>query len=260
MKPLYILSLVAVVASIVLGVMNRMNFVNARKEKDQANREIVKNFKSTDDEIAQINDLIQKWQERGRAKEADEYATQTENKTKATHVENDKTVVKQTQDFEAAIQSVKDEMKAILGDFGSPEELASKRDLLKKEVEDQENAIIALDKEIGGLNTEVGENEKVIGRFRDNQTQFDKTISLGTREGTITAVNPDWAFVVVNMGKSQGVNSDSRLLVKRGDTLIGRLKIAQIENNVTIADIDSKSTKGQPVLPGDQVIFDNAAN
>jgi len=48
-------------------------------------------------------------------------------------------------------------------------------------------------------------------------------------------------------------------LVKRGTQLIGRLNIIQIEKNQTVADIDLKSIKsGRGVLPGDQVIFDNA--
>jgi hypothetical protein len=61
------------------------------------------------------------------------------------------------------------------------------------------------------------------------------------------------------MGKQDGVSTDSRLLIKRGTQLVGKLNITQIENYQTVAEIDMKSLKkGSSVQPGDQVIFDNA--
>ena len=72
-------------------------------------------------------------------------------------------------------------------------------------------------------------------------------------------MNNDWGFVIVNMGKGAGVSNDSRLLVKRGNQLIGKLNITQIENNLTVADIDGKSIRrNNRIMPGDQVIFDSA--
>ena len=72
-------------------------------------------------------------------------------------------------------------------------------------------------------------------------------------------MNPDFGFVIVNLGQNQGVTSESRLLVKRGSQLIGKLNIVRIEGSTTVADMDLKSiTPGFAIQPGDEVVFDNS--
>ncbi len=261
MKPLYILALVAALASVVLGVMNRSKFIDYRKQKDESNRLVMTNFEATEAINTESSDLIGKWNEQNKARDAAQFATKTETDTFNSKEKDDKEAIAMTETTQKAIDDTKQKIKDKLGEFGTPEELQAKIDGLKKETEDQAKQLEVAEKELQVTNAVVADNEKTIGRFREQQTQRDKTITLGTREGLITAVNPDWAFVVVNMGKSQGVNTDSRLLVKRGSSLVGKLKIIQIENNLTIADIDAKSIKeANGIQPGDQVIFDNSAN
>ncbi len=75
-------------------------------------------------------------------------------------------------------------------------------------------------------------------------------------EGEVMAVNQGWNFVVVSIGDRQGAEANSELIVKRGDTMIGKLKITSVEPSTSIADIIPDSvSKGQRVLPGDRVIF-----
>ncbi|MGB8353583.1 MAG: hypothetical protein WCD79_06835 [Chthoniobacteraceae bacterium] len=75
-------------------------------------------------------------------------------------------------------------------------------------------------------------------------------------EGEVMAVNQGWNFVVVSIGDRQGAVANSELIVKRGDTMIGKVRITSVEPSTSIADIlpDSVS-KGQRVMPGDRVIF-----
>ncbi len=66
-------------------------------------------------------------------------------------------------------------------------------------------------------------------------------------------------IVVINRGRADGLTMDTRLLVKRGGVLLGKLNIAMIEANQTIADIDLKTiAPGVQVMPGDQVVFENS--
>ena len=261
MKVLYILALVGSLASIVLGVMNRGRMIELRRQKDDNNRAILTNFEQATSVNSDSNTLIATFQDENKTRSSKEYATKGENEKFTTAEKEDKDTLTKTEDTQKALAETKQKIKDKLGEFGSIEELQAKIDTLKKEIDDQTMQISVLEKEIEVTSAVVADNDKTIGRFREQQTQRDKTIDLGTRVGVINAVNPDYAFVIVNMGKSQGVTTDSRFLVKRGTQLVGKLKITQIEGNLTVADIDLKSLqKGDFIQPGDQVIFDNPDN
>ncbi|MEM0896541.1 MAG: hypothetical protein AAGJ79_06610, partial [Verrucomicrobiota bacterium] len=75
-------------------------------------------------------------------------------------------------------------------------------------------------------------------------------------EATITAVNNDYGVVVLRAGKEQGVDSESKLIIKRGPSVVGALNIVSVEPNLTVASIDQDSVgKDTLVLPGDRVFF-----
>lgn len=75
-------------------------------------------------------------------------------------------------------------------------------------------------------------------------------------EGQVMAVNQGWNFVVISIGDRQGAVANNQLIIKRGDTMIGRVKITSVEPSTSIADIIPDSlAKGQRVMPGDRVIF-----
>lgn len=260
MKPLLIIALIAIFGNVVVGVINRQKFIAARKEKDNFNRTVYENFKKVDDINVETSDLIDKFVDQDKNFEKDKYEKEQEEKTALAKEKEDKEVIAETDKSQKEIDATNAEIQAAMKDFpGKPEDLPVMRDALKAEIESQETKLAALQKEIEVTNAVVAENQKSIGRHSDGQTQRGKTIALSQQEGIITAVNNDWGFVVVNMGKVAGVSNDSRLLVKRGNQLIGKLNITQIENNLTVADIDGKSIRGNNrIQPGDQVIFDSA--
>ena len=77
----------------------------------------------------------------------------------------------------------------------------------------------------------------------------------------ITAVDPVWGFVVVNLGqKNSNIDAQSDLLVYRDGKFLGRLDIQSIEPTQTISDIDLKNLRpGQRIRPGDTVILASAS-
>jgi hypothetical protein len=75
-------------------------------------------------------------------------------------------------------------------------------------------------------------------------------------EGQVMAVNHGWNFVVVSIGDRKGAVANARLLVKRGDSLVGKVRISSVEPSTSIADIVPDSVpRGQRVMPGDRVIY-----
>ena len=108
------------------------------------------------------------------------------------------------------------------------------------------------------LEKKIDTNEGVISRFVESQAKRSRGIARNSSEPTITAVNQDWGFCVFNAGKNLDITKESKVLVKRGANILGRLKIIAVEDTKTVANIDfGTMADGATVLPGDKVIFQN---
>ena len=70
--------------------------------------------------------------------------------------------------------------------------------------------------------------------------------------GKITAVDPKWDFVVLNIGAKAGVQNGGELTVSRAGKLIGRVKVTKVEANHSIGNM-MKAWKKADVLEGDAV-------
>lgn len=74
--------------------------------------------------------------------------------------------------------------------------------------------------------------------------------------GTVLAVNHAYNFVVLNLGGRQGIEANSELLVLRGGTMIGKIRVSSVEPATAIGDIVTSSlARGVQVEPGDIVIY-----
>ena len=74
--------------------------------------------------------------------------------------------------------------------------------------------------------------------------------------GTVLAVNQAYNFVVLNLGGRQGVETNAEMLVLRGGTLIGKIRVSSVEPATAIGDIISSTLpRGVQVQPGDTVIY-----
>lgn len=105
-------------------------------------------------------------------------------------------------------------------------------------------------------------SEKIhVARERSSQLEEDKkrreaaSGKAGVR-GTVLAVNQAYNFVVLNLGGRQGVEPNTEMLVVRGGTLIGKIRVSSVEPSTAIGDIISGSlARGVQVQPGDTVIY-----
>jgi hypothetical protein len=74
--------------------------------------------------------------------------------------------------------------------------------------------------------------------------------------GTVLAVNPAYNFVVLSLGARQGVEPNSEMLVLRGGSFIGKIRISSVEPSTAIGDIiTSTLARGVQVQPGDTVVY-----
>ena len=96
-------------------------------------------------------------------------------------------------------------------------------------------------------------------RAKDLQTVVDhykSNIMKNGLEGEVLAVNQGWNFVVLSIGDRQGAVTNAEMILKRGNSQIGKVRITSVEPSTSVADIIPGSlARGVRVQPGDRVIF-----
>ena len=79
-------------------------------------------------------------------------------------------------------------------------------------------------------------------------------------EGRILAVNQAWNFVILNLGDKNGVVGNAEMLIKRGNQLVGKVRVTSVEPSTSVADIVANSIpRGFSIQPGDNVIYQATA-
>lgn len=72
--------------------------------------------------------------------------------------------------------------------------------------------------------------------------------------GEIMVVNPEWNFVVLNVGSEQGLSVHTEMLVHREDHLVGRVRVSSVKTQNAIAEIMTDWQQA-PLREGDHVLF-----
>jgi prefoldin subunit 5 len=91
--------------------------------------------------------------------------------------------------------------------------------------------------------------EKVVDRYKSG------TVRNGL-EGEVLAVNQGWNFVVLSIGDRQGAIANAEMILQRGGSQIGKVRITEVEPSTSVADIIPGSlARGVRVQPGDRVVF-----
>lgn len=74
--------------------------------------------------------------------------------------------------------------------------------------------------------------------------------------GKVLAVNQVYNFVVLSLGAREGVEANTEMLVLRGGSFIGKIRISSVEPATAIGDIiTSTLARGVQVQPGDTVVY-----
>lgn len=259
MKPLIILGMLGAIGGAVLSVMTRASLKDLRLQKDALNRETLalhEQVTAKNAETTAVDETFVSTSKNAKNEDLQTKSLASETKGKEEELQATK---KEIEDIAAKRQTMQEEITRILGSAGTPEEILAKNEALKKENDAKVEEIEQISKEADVAKKATAESQTLVTRLKQQQATRAKAIALSSRTGTISAVNPEFGFVIVNLGQNQGVTSESRLLVKRGSQLIGKLNIVQIGGSTTVADIVTKSiTPGFAIQPGDEVIFENS--
>jgi len=151
---------------------------------------------------------------------------------------------------------------------GAQDELASTKTALAE----RQSALDAMEGRIRGLEGELTQREVTmeevqaeLRRFREEAMASGASLTPIAVEdpgsgpprglkGRILIVNDRWSFVVLNVGRQQGVRAGVELMVHRDGQLIGRVKIREADEIVSVADVLSQWRLGE-IAEGDQVLY-----
>ncbi|MBP7828971.1 MAG: hypothetical protein KA248_03540 [Kiritimatiellae bacterium] len=124
---------------------------------------------------------------------------------------------------------------------------------------------IGLQAQIDEINLEMAKKDDQIADLKSTITTLENYIAkiepptgspkkLMGLTGRILVVNPDWNFVVLDLGQEEGIVPNTELHVHRDDKLVGKVKVSTVEQNTAIADI-VKDWEQVPVKEGDDVLI-----
>ena len=83
-----------------------------------------------------------------------------------------------------------------------------------------------------------------------------QVVAMPGLKGSVVTVDPKWEFVVINVGSQQGALEGGLLMVRRGDKLVGKVKIVSVEANRSVANVLPAWKQGDvAVAAGDQVLY-----
>ena len=84
----------------------------------------------------------------------------------------------------------------------------------------------------------------------------EKAIEMPGLKGSVVAVDGKWDFVVLDVGSNQGAKERGTLIVRRGDKLVGKVRLITVEENKSVANVLPEWRQGNvAVAPGDAVLY-----
>ncbi|HRX53985.1 MAG TPA: hypothetical protein P5016_05720 [Verrucomicrobiales bacterium] len=250
------LSILAMAGSAALGVLNQKTFETERTLLAQAKDDLVK----TSNEVNQEKENKKNKEEERTQKQDERDKLSAEVAAIETDIKRQK---KEIADSEDTLKKNNIELQEIalviskIGDFKNVDELKAKQEAQKQQIADLETKRTDNETKFAAAMVEVGKSEEKAKILIQKEIEYKQAIVRSGMEATVIAVNRDYGFVVVNVGKNLGVKGDAALLVKRGTDSVARLQITSIEPNMLVANIVPGSlAEGARVVPGDKVIFD----
>lgn len=259
-KILIILSIVVSLASAGVGYVNRTTLLQTKEslastqaDLEKTKSELEETKKKLTDSEAEKTVLTAKLEqtESQVAKLKTELATTQANLTEANTKLTEKTaeIATLTTDLKTKgdeIEALKVAVAAAIAAAAAP-------------VNDEKQTRIT---ELEGLNKTLGEEleskKAALAEYKKKENEAKLKLRRKNLMGRVLAVNQAWNFVVLSIGEKNDVLSNTELIVKRGSTEIGCVRITSVEPSTSIADIIPTSmTRGLSIQPGDEVIFKN---
>lgn len=82
----------------------------------------------------------------------------------------------------------------------------------------------------------------------------DVKVEMPDLKGRVVAVDPQWDFVVLDVGEQDGAVEYGEMMVSRNGKLVGKVQITSVQPNRSIANVLSE-WKQDDIMAGDSVVY-----
>ena len=217
--------------------------------RSKANFKTVKNHhKKADETLSQKNTQLAGLKTDRDKLKKDVASADEESKTKEASLETAKKSLEETSKQLAAVQKQID-------DAGDVEKLVAQVQALQNEKKTEESAVAAESAKVAAIQEKQGQLQTQLEKLRTVESNSRKGVIEPTFTATIAQAFSDWGFAVLNKGNNGGVIANAELEVKRGKNIVARLKVRNVEQAISVADIVPGSVPvGYSIRSGDQVV------
>lgn len=262
-KILTIATIALAAITALLGFLNRNTLVQTKADLTTTQAEVVatkKTLEETNGKLAESQKSVADWTAKNDTAQADITKLKDEVKAKQDEIEIAKAQMntKQTEIemLKGQVADLKTEGEKLIQEITT-----LKDEPLRANLEESQNRVKELEAVEAQLNTQIASIQTKANDLESKLTEIKRIQKANDLSGRILAVNEAWNFVVLNVGDKSGVASNTELLVKRGNTRIGRVRITSVEPASSIADIIPGSlVNGLSIQPGDYVVTEYVAN
>ena len=146
---------------------------------------------------------------------------------------------------------------------GKDQELLEKSNVIAG-LEEEKSTLTAqvadLTEQLAGLQDRLAELEEETANLKNQLEKCEGALNPGNitmKTGTtakIVYANAEWNFVVIDIGSDAGAQASAEMIIHRGETMIGKIRISAVRDNVSIAEVLPAFQK-ETVKEGDDVLF-----
>jgi Tfp pilus assembly protein PilX len=105
---------------------------------------------------------------------------------------------------------------------------------MKEQLQEANNQIAAIEAEKEIITRQLDQTQYELSRFVGPS---QKVVMRDGLEGSVLSVDPDWGFVVLNVGEEDGALENGEMLVSREGKLVGKVQISSVEKDRSIANV-----------------------
>ena len=89
------------------------------------------------------------------------------------------------------------------------------------------------------------------------KSEYEKLIMNASAIGKVVVFNAEWGFVQIDVGRNRNITEGTKLAVRRGVSIVGYVKVAEVNDATAIAELTSRnefSETARKPKPGDDLI------
>ncbi len=257
-----ILLIITIIVSLLTAGVGYMNYTKLQETKEELGATSART-ESTEASLAQTKSDLSKSQEELAASTEENTKLQAQLKTAQTEAAQNKTLAEQSaqqlQEKETELEQLKTDMTAKdtrIAELEASSVGSAPNDPSAVNTMEMETRITEQETLIQKLQGDLAASRSQLEEYKERESNRAAQVMRGGLEGKVLAVNQAWNFVVLSLGDRNGVVSNAEMLVKRGNQLVGKVRITSVEPSTSIADIVANSTpRGLVIQPGDNVIY-----